>query len=45
MNQFLAIGAAVLLVVEQILPHLPCRANSTVQLIVNIAKSIFNKGA
>ena len=36
------LGLAVL-VVEQVLPHLPIKANSTVQVIINVAKAIIGK--
>lgn len=39
-----AIGAAVLIILENVLPHLPVKANSTVQ-IINVAKAIFGKKA
>lgn len=40
-----AIGAAVLIILENVLPHLPVKANSTVQIIINVAKAIFGKKA
>jgi hypothetical protein len=39
----IAIATAVLLIVENVLPHLPIKANSTVQLIINVAKAILGK--
>ena len=39
----IAIASAVLLVVEQVLPHLPIKANSTVQLILGIARFLLGK--
>jgi uncharacterized protein YjeT (DUF2065 family) len=45
-NQYpnqVAIAAGVLLIVENILPYLPIKANSTVQLIINVAKAILRK--
>jgi len=36
----LEIAAIVVLAVEQILPHLPIKANSTLQALVNFAKAI-----
>lgn len=43
--QQIAIASAVLVIVENILPHLPIKANSTVQLIINLAKAILGKKA
>jgi len=37
------VGAGVLLL-EQILPHLPIKADSTVQLIINIGKWVVSLG-
>ena len=37
------IAGAIIICIEQILPHLPIKADSTVQLIINIAKTIFAK--
>lgn len=34
---------AVVLLVEQILPHLPMKANSTVQLVLDIATALLPK--
>jgi len=39
----IAIAGAVLLIVENVLPHLPIKANSTVQLIINVARAILGK--
>jgi len=41
--QQFAIAGAVLLIIENILPHLPIKANSTVQIIINVAKAILGK--
>ena len=34
-----------IIVLENILPHLPVKANSTVQVIINVAKAILGKKA
>jgi hypothetical protein len=41
-NTILIIGAVVI-IVENILPHLPIKANSTLQVILNIVKSLLPK--
>lgn len=41
-NWLLIIGAVVI-IVENVLPHLPIKANSTVQLVLNIVKSLVSK--
>lgn len=41
----IAIAGAVIIILEQILPILPIKASSTVQLIINMAKAIFGKKA
>ncbi len=38
-----AIAGAVIIIVENVLPHLPIKANSTVQVIINLAKMILGK--
>ena len=42
-SQVVAIAAAVLVIVENILPHLPIKANSTLQIIINVAKALLRK--
>lgn len=44
-SEIAAIVGAVIVVVENVLPHLPIKANSTVQLIINVAKAILGKKA
>lgn len=41
----LAIGGAAVIILENALPYLPGKANSSVQLIINVAKAIFGKKA
>ena len=38
-----AIASILLLATEQILPHLPIKADSTAQVIINVAKAILGK--
>lgn len=38
----LVVGGLVI-VLEQVLPHLPVKANSTVQLVLDVAKSLLPK--
>ena len=38
-----AIASILLIAIENILPHLPIKANSTAQVIINIAKAILGK--
>lgn len=40
-----AIGGAVIIIIENVLPHLPIKANSTLQLIINLAKAVLGKKA
>lgn len=45
-NQYphaIAITGAAIIIVENILPHLPIKANSTVQVIINIIKVLLGK--
>jgi uncharacterized protein YjeT (DUF2065 family) len=39
----LEIALIIILAVEQVLPHLPIKANSTVQAVLNIAKLILRR--
>lgn len=43
--QVIAIASAVMIIVENVLPHLPIKANSTLQLIITMAKAILRKKA
>jgi hypothetical protein len=42
-QNWLLIAGAVIIIVENVLPHLPIKSNSTVQLILNIVKSLVSK--
>ena len=42
-HQTIEIGGALIIILENILPFLPTKANSSVQLIINLAKAIFGK--
>jgi hypothetical protein len=43
--QAFAIATGAIIIVENVLPHLPIKANSTAQIVINIIKAILGKKA
>lgn len=42
-QNWLLIAGAIVIIIENVLPHLPIKANSTAQMILNIVKSLVSK--
>lgn len=42
-ENIILIAGAVVIIIENVLPHLPIKANSTVQLVFNILKALIPK--